>query len=146
MPDFDSLFSTYDSVASNFRFYSQYIPKVEYFDNRIKFQFDGDSSKSYEFKFFNFNVDSLMESQSGILDSLKRLNWNGFYNQNDSLVLNSLPGFEKFFKNYGSDEDIMEQMKELKKELQQFREEMKTWKEEFKREFKSRNNNENNLD
>jgi hypothetical protein len=146
MPDFDSLFSTYDSVANNFKYYSQYIPKIEYFDNRIKFHFDGDSSKSFEFKTFNFNVDSLLESQSDILDSLKRFNWNGFYNQNDSLVLNSLPGFERFFKNFRSDEDMMEQMKELKIELQQFREEIKIWKEEFKREFRSRNNDENNLD
>lgn len=141
MPDFDSLFSTYDSVAHNFKFYSQYIPRVEYFDDRIKFQFDGDSSKSYKFKTFNFNMDSLLGSQNKILDSMQRFYWNGFNNQKDSLAFDNFPGFDQFFQNFGSDKELMEQMKDLKKELRQFREEMKSWKEEFKYESRSRGNN-----
>ena len=35
-PDFDSLFTAYDSVANNFKFHSQYIPRIELNYGKIK--------------------------------------------------------------------------------------------------------------
>ncbi|MCZ6701565.1 MAG: hypothetical protein O6940_00840 [Ignavibacteria bacterium] len=143
MPDvkilnFDSLFSAYDSVANNFKFYSHFIPRIEYLDNMIKFHFDGDSSQSFEFKYHvQFDTDSLVQFQSDLLDTLKYFNWNNFYDFNDSLAFNSMPEFDKFFNFNESNGEIRLEMEELKKELQQFRKEMKDWKKKFKREFKS---------
>jgi len=144
MPDikilnFDSLFSAYDSVANNFKFYSHFLPRIEYSDDMLKFHFDGDSSQSFEFKYHSqFDTDSLLETQRGLLDSLKYFNWNNFYNFTDSLAFNSMPEFDKFFNYYEGNGEIRLEMEELRKELQQFRNEMKDWKIKFKREFKSR--------
>lgn len=143
MPDikilnFDSLFSAFDSVANNFKFYSQFIPRIEHLDDMIKFHFDGDSSQSFEFKYHvQFDTDSLLETHRELLDSLKYFNWNNFYNFNDSLAFNSMPEFDKFFNFNESNGELRLEMEELKKELQQFRLEMKDWKKKFKRQFKS---------
>ncbi len=140
MLNFDSLFSAYDSVANNFKFYSQFIPRIEYLDNMIKFHFDGDSSQSFEFKYRGqFDSDSLVETQRELLDSLEYFNWNNFYNFNDSLAFNSMPEFDEFFNFNESSGEIRLEMEGLRKELQQFRKEMKEWKKKFNREFKSHN-------
>ena len=144
-PDFDSLFSVYDSVASNFKFYSQYIPRIEHFDNKIQFHFDGDSIKTYEFEYYQFDLDSVMESQSELLDSLQNINWNSFYNFNDSLVFKSIPKFDSYYKFYNGDVEIKLEMEQLRKELKKFRVEMKQWKEEFKREVQSQDKDKNSL-
>jgi len=139
--NFDSLFSAYDSVANNFKFYSQFIPRIEYFDNMIKFHFDGDSSQSFEFKYRNqFDTDSLLDTHRELLDSLKYFNWNNFYDLNDSLVFNNMPELDKFLNFNESDGELRLEMEELKKELQQFRLEMKDWKKKFKRQSKSHDN------
>jgi len=136
--NFDSLFSAFDSVANNFKFYSQFIPRIEHLDDMIKFHFDGDSSQSFEFKYHvQFDTDSLLETHRELLDSLKYFNWNNFYNFNDSLAFNSMPEFDKFFNFNESNGELRVEMEELKKELQQFRLEMKDWKKKFKRQFKS---------
>jgi len=144
-PDFDSLFIAYDSVASNFKFHSQYIPRIEYFDNKIQFHFDGDSLRTYEFEYYKFDLDSSMEFQSELLDSLKSNSWNNFYNFNDSLVFKGIPKLDSYFKFYDGDVEIKLEMEHLGKELKKFREEMKQWKEEFKREFQSQDKDNNGL-
>jgi hypothetical protein len=145
IPDFDSLFSTFDSVANNFRFYSQYIPRIEYFDDKVKFHFDSDSLKTYEFKYYDFEMDSSMETQNDLLDSLRNYNWNILDHLNDSLVFNGIPRLDHYFKYYDNDVDIELEMKELQEELKKFREEMKDWKKEFRREFRSEDESNNKL-
>jgi len=133
IPDFDSLVGAFDSVASNFKFYSKYIPKIEYFDNKLNFHFNNDSSNSHiGIQSFSIDMDSIMQAQSELMDSLSRLNWNYHYPFNDSLVMKGFPNFKNFFKYFGEENDMKEQMEELKKELQNFREEMKDWREELK--------------
>ena len=123
--------SMLDSLAMNFNNYAFFIPKIEYSGDSLKFHFNSDSSKSFKFKSFGFNIDSLMSSQQTLIDSLRNNTWDHFYNFNDSLVWKNFPGFENFFRSY-EDDDIKEQMQELKEELRKFREEMKQWKEEFR--------------
>jgi len=142
-PDFDSLFIANDSVANNFKFYSQFIPRIEYQDDKIQFHFDGDSSKTYEFEYYKFDLDSLMEIQSELLDSMKNNNWNNFYNFNDSLVFQGIPKLDSYFKYYDGDVDIKMEMEQLRMELKKFKEEMKRWREEFKREFQSKDKDKN---
>ncbi len=144
-PDFDSLFGAYDSVASNFKFYSQYIPRIEHFDNKIQFHFDGDSLKTFEFEYYQFDLDSVMESQSELLDSLQINNWNNFYNFNDSLVFKGMPKLDSYFKFYNGEVEIKLEMEQLKNELKKFRVEMKQWKEEFKRGVQSQDKDKNSL-
>ena len=137
LPDFDSLFGVFDSVASNFRFYSRYIPRVEYYDNKMKFHFDGDSAKTYEFEYFDFNFDSMMRSQNKLMDSLNKFYWKDFHQFNDSLVFKSIPRLDHYFRFYNNEDDIQKQMEELKRELQKFREEMQDWRKDFKKESKT---------
>jgi len=144
-PDFDSLFTVYDSVANNFRFHSQYIPRIKHFDNKIQFHFDGDSLNTYEFEYYKFDLDSLMESQSEMMDSLKSYNWNNLYNFNDSLVFKGIPKLDSYFKFYDGEVEIKLEMEQLRKELEKFRVEMKQWKEEYKHDSQSKNKNKNSL-
>ena len=132
VPDFDSLVEVFDSVASNFKFYSHFIPKIQYFDNKIKFHFDNDSSNSFGIENFSIDIDSIMQAQGVLMDSLNKLNWNYNYPSNDSLVMKGMPDFQNFFKYFGEESDMKKQMEDLKKELHKFREEMKDWRKEFK--------------
>jgi hypothetical protein len=144
-PDFDSLFTVYDSVANNFRFHSQYIPRIKHLDNKIQFHFDGDSLNTYEFEYYKFDLDSLMESQSEMMDSLRRYNWNNLYEFNDSLVLQGIPKLNSYFKFYDGEIEIKLEMEKLREELEKFRGEMKQWKEDFKRDYKSKGRDKNSL-
>jgi hypothetical protein len=138
-PDHDSLMRAIDSVAMNFRLYSKFIPKVEYFDNKIKIEIEGDSIDSFEFDYYNFNMDSLMKAEGKLLDSLHQYNWDNFKFFSDSLVLKSLPKFDSYLRYYDGADDFKEQMKELKKEMQKFREEMSEWEKELKKELDNQN-------
>lgn len=134
IPDFDSLVGVFDSVASNFKFYSKFIPKIEFFDNKMNFHFNNNDSNSVRVQSFSIDMDSLMQAQSELMDSLSRLNWNYHYPFNDSLVMKGMPNFKNFFKYFGEEDNMKKQMEELKKELQNFREEMKNWRKEMKNE------------
>lgn len=138
IPDFDSLVGVFDSVATNFRFYSHFIPKIQYFDNKIKFHFDNDSSNSFGIENFSIDIDSIMRAQSEMMDSLGRLNWNHDYPFSDSLVMKGMPDFQNFFKQFGEENDMKKQMEDLRKELKKFREEMKDWRKEFKQNSESK--------
>lgn len=144
-PDFDSLFTVYDSVANNFKFHSQYIPRIKHFDNKIQFHFDGDSLNTYEFEYYKFDLDSLMESQNEMMDSIHRYNWNNLYEFNDSLVFRGMPKLDNYFKFYGGEVEIKLEMEKLRSELEKFRGEMKQWKEELKRESQSKSKVNNGL-
>jgi hypothetical protein len=137
-PDHDSLMRAIDSVAMNFRLYSKFIPKVEYFDNKMKIEIEGDSIDSYEFEYFDFNVDSLVDEQREFIDSLHKYNWQNYHNFSDSLVLKSLPKFDSYLRYYNGEEDFREQMEELSKEMRRFREEMSEWKKDLNKKW---NNN-----
>ena len=128
VPDFKDLFSSYDSIAENFKYYSKYIPKVRYFDNKIKFEFDADSVKSYEFNIYNYDMDSLMRSRFDEMDSIQKFNFNNFFELSDSMLTRAFPKFDSYFKYYHGPEDIQIQMGELEKELEEFKKEMKEWK------------------
>jgi hypothetical protein len=144
-PDFDSLFTAYDSVANNFKFHSQYIPRIEHFDDKIQFHFDGDSLDTYEFEYYKFDMDSLMESQSEMIDSLQSYNWNMSYDVNDSLVFKGMPKLDSYFKFYDGEVEIKFEMEQLRLELEKFRVEMKQWKKEFKRDSQSKDKGKNSL-
>jgi hypothetical protein len=139
IPDHDSLLRAIDSVAVNFRLYSKFIPKIEYFDNKIKIEIEGDSIDSYEFNYYDFNMDSLVEAEDELIDSLYQYNWQQYYNLSDSLVLKSLPKFDSYLKYYDGADEFKEQMKELSREMQKFREGMSKWKKELKKELDSQN-------
>ena len=83
-----------------FNNYSYFIPEFEYSGDSLKFHFNGDSSRTYKFKNFGFDIDSLMSSQGILLDSLRSNNWNQFYNFNDSLIWKNFPGFENYFRSF----------------------------------------------
>jgi hypothetical protein len=134
IPDFDSIFSSFDSIANNFRFYSRYIPQVEYFDNKIKFEFNSDSIKSYQFNFHDFDMDSLMNSQFNMIDSMKNFNFQNFFDFSDSIVFKGFPGFN----NYYNQGELGRQMEELKKEMEKFRKEMMEYRNEFRNQGSSR--------
>ena len=137
IPDFDSLVDAFDSVASNFKFYSKYIPRIEYFNNKMKFHFDNDSANSIVLNNFSIDIDSVMRAQGELMDSLNRFNHNNYFPFSDSLVMKGMPNLKHFFQYFGQENDMKKQMEELKKELQQFREEMQDWRKEFKHETKS---------
>jgi hypothetical protein len=144
-PDFDSLFTAYDSVANNFKFHSQYIPRIEHFDDKIQFHFDGDSLNTYEFEYYKFDLDSLMESQSEMMDSMQSHNWNNLYHVSDSLVFKGIPKIDNYFKFYDGEVDIKLEMEQLRLELKKFRVEMKQWKEEFKIDSQSKDEDTDSL-
>ncbi|UCH64650.1 MAG: hypothetical protein JSW63_08460 [Ignavibacterium sp.] len=134
-PDHDSLMRAIDSVAMNFRLYSKFIPKIEYFDNKIKIEIESDSTNSYEFDYYEFNLDSLVKAEGELIDSLHMYNWHNFNFFSDSLVLKSLPKLKNYLRYYDGAEEFREQMKELSKEMRKFREEMSEWKNEFRKEW-----------
>jgi hypothetical protein len=138
IPDFDSLVGVFDSVASNFKYYSKYIPRIEYFDNKMKFHFNNDSVNSTGLNDFSIDIDSIMQAQSELMDSLGRLNQNFYYPLSDSLVMRGFPNLKHFFQYFGQENDMKKQMEDLKKELQKFREEMQNWRKEFKQEPESK--------
>ena len=136
-PDYDSLMRAIDSVAMNFKLYSKFIPKVEYFDNKIKIEIEGDSISSYEFEYHDFDMDTLMDTQHKFMDSLHQYNWQNYYNFSDSLVLKILPKFDNYMRYYNGEEDFKEQMEELGKEMRRLKEEMGEWEKELNKELKS---------
>jgi hypothetical protein len=144
-PDFDSLFNAYDSVANNFRFHAQYIPRIKHLDNKVQFHFDGDSLNTYEFEYYNFNMDSLMELKSEMMDSLQSYNWNNLYEFSDSLVFKGIPKLDSYLKFYDGEVEIKLEMEKLRKELKKFRVELKQWKKEFKRDTQSYDKDNNSL-
>ena len=138
--DRDKINLMLDSAVAKFKDYSFFVPRVEYFDDKIKFNFEGDdSSKSFEFKTFSYNLDSLMESQKKLLDSLKTHPWKGFFNFNesDSLMFRNMPQFKNYYRFFEDRSGIENEMKELREELKKFREEMKRWQKEFKNQRQS---------
>jgi len=142
-PDYDSLMRSIDSVAMNFKLYSKFIPKVEYFNNKLKIAIEGDSTDSYEFEYHNFDMDSLLDMKHELIDSLHKYNWKNYYNFSDSIVTKYIPKFDNYMKHYKSDSDFKEQMEELKKEMGRLKEEMREWKKELQEQL---NSNKNNLD
>jgi len=90
-------------------------------------------------------MDSLMESQSEMMDSLQSYNWRNLYEFNDSLVVKVIPKLDSYFKFYDGEVEIKLEMEQLKKELKEFRIEMKQWKEEFKRDSQTKDKDKNSL-
>lgn len=136
--DFHSTFNSFDSIAENFKYYSKYIPQIEYLDNKIKFDFNTDSVKTYEFSITDFDMDSLMQMQFERIDSVQQFNFNNFFNFRDSMMFRDFPKIDSYFKYYHSDEDIKTHMEELQKELEIFKKEMKEWDSKFKDRSSSR--------
>ena len=139
IPGIDSLFSTFDDIANNFRFYAHSIPRIEYFDDKLNFHINDDSLRTFEFRYFN--MDSLMNTQRDIMDSLRNYDWNNMHYLNDSLAFKNFPGFENFFRNYSGGSEIELQMQELKKELEKFRNEMRDWRKEMNKKYKTTDEN-----
>jgi hypothetical protein len=134
LPDFDSIETLIDEATENVRFYSYRIPKVEHFGHGFKIEyFDGDSVKSYEYEYENYDYDSLLKSNQIFIDSINSNSWEEFEDLNDSTITKFKFDFDESFKNFNH-EQLEEQMEKLREELEQFREEMQQWQNEIRKE------------
>lgn len=124
IPDFDSINNLIEVATENIHFYTYNIPKVEHVKEGVKFDFyDGDSVHSFEFKYEYFNMDSVIESEYKILDSIKSNQRVWFQYFDDSVLAKYQFDKEYLFRHFNQ-ENIKEQMLNLQEELRQFREEM----------------------
>ncbi len=134
IPNIDSISKQLELAAKNFKAFSFNIPS-EFGKNKgknynFKYHYN-DSTKSYDFNFKAFGMDSTGKFGNRNLDSLFAHRFKNFKNRPDSLA-----SMFKFFSNDSTmifqGKQFQEQMKELQKEMEKFRKEMQNMQKEFK--------------
>jgi len=124
MPDFDSINLFIEEATKNIQLYTYKIPRIEHLKEGLKFDYyDGDSVHSFEFKYEYFNMDSVMQQEYKIFDSIKNNNRFMFKWFNDSALAKYQFDVDYFSKFYDR-ETMKEQMIQLKEQLRRLREDM----------------------
>jgi hypothetical protein len=136
IPDLDSLAVIISNATKNIRIIIPPIPPLP--NGEKSFQIDGNSGRFKKQKRLEINLDSLMNLQNSIQDSVRSKQNKEFEKFNDSLMKN--------FNLYLNDSLIYHQNKELKKEMDKLREELQKFREEMKKfDNQLENNDKNNF-
>ncbi|MBT8380095.1 MAG: hypothetical protein KJN64_12780 [Ignavibacteria bacterium] len=116
-PGFDSINVFIEEATKNIQLYTYEIPKIEHYEEGVKFDYyDGDSVHSFEFKYEHFNLDSAIEFEHKMFDSMMSNNRLMFKWFNDS-ALSKYQFDVDYFSKYYDKETMKEQMKQLKEQL-----------------------------
>jgi hypothetical protein len=105
----------------------------------VQYTDDVDSLKSFQFHYQDYYLDSLMQMNRMILDSIMRAARQSNPMFSDSLISRWFFDPGQNFNRFDSDE-LREQMKELQEEFKKFREDMINWKSEVKKEANKKEN------
>ena len=133
IPDIDSMNEMIETATNNIHFFAYKVPQVEKSNSGIKFKyFDGDSVQSYEVKFDELNLDSIIASKHQLdLYKLDQLNTPERFD--DSMLAKYQFDKDYYFRFYNN-EEMRKEMEKLQNELSRFREEMKTWQDNVHKE------------
>jgi hypothetical protein len=130
IPDFDSINLFIEEATKNIHLYTYKIPKIEHFEEGVKFDYyDGDSVHSFEFKYEYFSLDSVIESEHKVFDSIMYNNRSMLKWINDS-ALSKYQFDVDYFSKYYDKETMKEQMIQLKEQLKRMREDIEVQKAE----------------
>jgi len=136
IPDLDSINEIIKRTTRNFDQLTVHIPEIEHLQQGFRIEYyKDDSLQTYEYKYENYNLDSLIESHDILFDSINSYNWKQFEYFNDSMANKFRFEFDDDLPYY-DEEMLNEQMKMLREELNQFREDMQEWRHEVKEERK----------
>jgi hypothetical protein len=142
LPEIVSMNEMIKEATDNIRFNTFHIPRIEKIQNGgvvVQYVDNGDSIRSYSFHRQDYYLDSLMQMNRMILDSIMQVERQRNPIFNDSLLsrwfFNSDHNFDQF-----NSEELREQMKSLQEEFKKFREEMYMWKKEVKRQVNKKEN------
>jgi hypothetical protein len=130
IPDFDSINLFIEEATKNIQLYAYKIPKIEHFKEGVKFDYyDGDSVHSFEFKYEYFNLDSVIETEHKMFDSIMINNRSMLKWFNDS-ALSKYQFDVDYFSKYYDKETMKEQMIQLKEQLKRIRDDIEVQKAE----------------
>lgn len=133
IPDIDSIDEMIKNATNNIHFFAFKVPQVEKSKTGIRFKyFDGDAVKSYEVKYDELNLDSIIASKHQLdmynLDQLKTPE------RFDDSMLTKYQFDRDYYLRYFNNEEMRKEMEKLQNELSRFREEMKSWQEKSRKE------------
>ncbi len=136
IPDLDSINEIIREATKSFDQFTFNIPEIKHLQQGFKIEYyKDDSLQTYEYKYEDYNLDSLLNSHEVLIDSINSYNWKQFEYFNDSMANKFRFEFDDSFLYY--DEEILqEQMKILREELNHFREDMQEWRHEVREERK----------
>lgn len=124
MPDFDSINYLIEETTRNIQFYAYNVPRVEHDKEGIKFDyFEGDSVHSFEFNFEDFDIDSLIESERQLNESIQFNKQKWFRWFNDS-ALSRYQFDVDYFSRFYDKVTMKEEMLQLKEEMNKLNEEL----------------------
>lgn len=123
--DFDSMSYWLDEADKNIKHYSFRIPNIEHSYRGFKMEYyDGDSMKTYEYKFENFDIDSLY----GLRDFKEFEQWDKYKEFNDSIMEQLRDQLEFEMNNdsvfFFDSESFKEQMRMMREQLREMQKEM----------------------
>lgn len=135
IPELENINSLINEAADKVRFHTFHIPRVENVHKGVVVEYidESDSLKTYRYNYHDIYLDSLMQLNKLMIDSVMRVERMKNPMFNDTVL-------SKWFYNSGDNfyqfntEELRKQMEELQNEFRKFREEMNTWKNEVRRE------------
>ena len=138
IPDLDSINEIVRLATKNLENITIQIPEIEHLQQGFKIEYyKDDSLQTFEYKYENYNLDSLLNSHEILIDSINSYNWKQFEYFNDSMANKFRFEFDDSFPFY-DEEMLEEQMEKLREDLNRFRNEMQEWRKEL-REDRKRN-------
>lgn len=136
IPDLDSINEIIKRSTKNFDQLTVHIPEIKHLQQGFRIDFyKDDSLQTYEYKYENYNLDSLLDSHEILIDSINSYNWKQFEYFNDSMANKFKFEFDDSFPYY-DEKMLQEQMEKLREDLNHFREDMQEWRNELKEERK----------
>ena len=136
IPNLDSINEIIRIATKSFDQFTVHIPEIKHLQQGFRIEYyEDDSLQTYEYKYEDYNLDSLLNSHEILIDSINSYNWKQFEYFNDSMANKFKFEFDDSFPFY-DEEMLEEQMKMLREELNQFREDMQEWRYEVREERK----------
>lgn len=124
MPDLDSFNLFIEEATKNIQLYTYRIPQVKHYKEGVKFDYyEGDSVHSFEFKYEYLNMDSILETEHNMFDSIMNNNRFMFKWFNDS-ALSKYQFDADYFSKFYDRETMKEQMIQLKEQLRRLNKDM----------------------
>ncbi len=134
IPNLDSINKIMRLATKNLENITIHIPEIKHLQQGFKIEYyKDDSLKTYEYKYEDYNLDSLLNSHEIIIDSINSYNWKRFEYFNDSIANRFHFDFDDSFPYY-DDEMLQEQMEKLREDLNRFRKEIHKFRKEFREE------------
>jgi len=136
IPDLDSINEIIKVATKNFNQITIHIPEIEHLQQGFRIEYyEDDSLQTYEYKYEDYNLDSLLGSHEILIDSINSYNWKQFEYFNDSMANKFRFEFDDSFPFY-DEKMLQEQMKMLREDLNKFRKDMQDWRNEAREEGK----------